>query len=93
MRKRQPDGGLVGVGGSPANTIRSIQFGPSTNAEVEVTDRPASGAAFALDMPPGATQASFTVHRTANGPVQTPFTVVDGCGEWRTFVGGGASAL
>jgi hypothetical protein len=79
--------------GQPTNTVRSIQFGRSTRAEVEVSGRPASAEAFNLDLPAGATQASFTVHRTAAGPVQTPFTVTDGCGEWRTFVGGGASAL
>ena len=25
-------------------------------------------------------------------PAMVPFTVVDGCGEWKTFVGGGTAA-
>jgi hypothetical protein len=79
--------------GQATNTVQSIRFGPSNGAEVEIQGRPASGAAFTIDLPAGATQTTFTVHRTVGGPVQTPFTVVDGCGEWKTFVGGGPSSF
>lgn len=79
--------------GQPTNTIRSIQFGRNTNAEIEAPGRAASAEAFSLETPADTTQTSFTVHRTGNGPVQAPFVVVDGCGEWRTFVGGGASTF
>jgi hypothetical protein len=79
--------------GQPANTVNSIQFGPSTSAEVEIPGRPASSGAFTLDLPAGTTHTAFTVHRTASGPVNMPFTIVDGCGEWGTFVGGGAGAF
>jgi hypothetical protein len=79
--------------GQATNTIRSIQFGRSTGAEVEFPGRPASSDAFDLSLPPGATQATFTVHRTAGGSVQVPFSIVDDCGAWRTFVGGGGSSF
>jgi hypothetical protein len=79
--------------GQATNTATSIQFGQSTGAEVEIGPRPADSRPFTFTPPAGATQATFIVHRTAGGPVQTPFTVIDGCGEWRTFVGGGASAF
>jgi hypothetical protein len=40
--------------------------------------------AFALD---------FTVERVSPGqPTTVPFTIVDGCGEWSSFVGGGTGA-
>jgi hypothetical protein len=79
--------------GQPTNTIQSIQFGRSTSAEVEYPGRPASGDAVTVNLLPGATQATFTIHRTAAGSVQTPFSVVDDCGAWRTFVGGGGSSF
>ncbi|MFN8636467.1 MAG: heme peroxidase family protein [Chloroflexota bacterium] len=79
--------------GQPTNTLRSIQFGRSIGAEVEVVGRPATSAPFTLDLPAGATQATFGVHRTSPGPVQVPFTVADSCGDWKTFVGGGGSAF
>jgi hypothetical protein len=79
--------------GQPATPLRSIQFGRSTGAEVEYPGRGASSDAFNVDLPAGATQATFTVHRTAGGSVQAPFTAIDDCGPWRTFVGGGASSF
>ena len=37
--------------------------------------------------------ADFTVERVTPGQAtMVPFTVVDGCGEWQTFVGGGTAA-
>jgi hypothetical protein len=44
-------------------------------------------------MPVQTVGADFTVERATPGqPTTIPFTVLDGCGEWPTFVGGGANA-
>jgi hypothetical protein len=49
--------------------------------------------AFTVSLPPGTTQLTFTVGRaTAGQPTTVNFTVVDGCGDWPTFVGGGSAA-
>ena len=62
-------------------------------AEVEVTGRAAESGPFTMGVAAGTTETTFMVHRTAPGSVQTPFTVTDGCGEWRTFVGGGPGSF
>lgn len=42
----------------------------------------------------GATSYTFTVRRVTSGQgVQVPFTVVDACGSWPTFAGGGPTAF
>jgi hypothetical protein len=76
-----------------ANAIRSIEFDQARGAQVEFPGRPASVTAFSVSLPAGTTQSTFTVRRTAPGAVQVPFTVVDSCGGWRTFVGGGAGSF
>jgi hypothetical protein len=76
---------------------------------LEVTVTAGSGALTALDVssganwtidpptpieiPAGATEFTFRIRRTAPGAVAVPFTVTDACGEWPTFVGGGAGAF
>lgn len=75
------------------NTISALRFGGAprgiTNATVNV-----QGAATnvtsgqTVNMPAGATQAVLIVTRNG-GPVMVPFTLVDGCGDWPTFVGMG----
>lgn len=45
------------------------------------------------EVPDGATQLTFRVRRTNPGVVTVQMTVVDACGSWRTFVGGGANAF
>jgi len=79
--------------GFPANAVKAIRFAAGTRAEVEIPGQPTRSTAFTWTLPANTTQATFTVHRTAAGPVQLPFTVVDNCGDWTTFVGGGASAF
>ena len=42
----------------------------------------------------GASSLIFTVTRTMAGQaVQVPFVVVDGCGDWPSFAGGGPNAF
>lgn len=92
-------GGALNVTVSPtpqndgaANTLQRIVFGTLQNATVTL-----NGAAVAdgqtVTLPAGATSASLEVRRASPGAATTvPFTVVDTCGEWKTFVGGGTGA-
>jgi hypothetical protein len=74
------------------NRLQSIQFGELQNATVTLNGQPvASGQTVTL--PANTTSQSFTVRRITAGKATTvPFTVVDGCGSWKTFVGGGTAA-
>jgi hypothetical protein len=80
------------VNGSTSNAVSELRFGAFQNATVIVNGQPvASGQTVVL--PPNTSQVGLTVQRATPGqPTTVPFTVVDGCGTWRTFVGGGASA-
>ena len=49
---------------------------------------------FTVNYPPGTRQATFYVARLTAGQVSTvSVDVIDGCGAWPTFVGGGPSAF
>jgi YVTN family beta-propeller protein len=87
----------IQVQGTPLTTqepdpVRSLRFGTLQNAKVTVNGQPiASGETFTA--PAGSTAVAFSVERITPGqPTTVPFTVTDGCGEWQTFVGGGAGA-
>jgi hypothetical protein len=83
--------------------IDHIQFGtfgaPFQNARVAVTS-PAGGLAgqllgFTYTPPPSTTAVTITIERvvpSGEGMVN-PIYFYDGCGEWRTFVGGGPEAF
>ncbi|MCC6178082.1 MAG: hypothetical protein IT305_22500 [Chloroflexi bacterium] len=78
-----------------AVSLLAVQFGAVTNGRVDVLgglqDLPSHAR---LELPSGTHQTTFFVRRTAPGAaVHVPFTVVDGCGPWPTFVGGGAGAF
>jgi hypothetical protein len=82
----------------PNNLLRSVTFGAATNAQIEVPIqsgvRSVQGGAggFAVQFTP-TIDLTFTVRRTTAGQATTvPLTVVDDCGEWKTFVGGGSGA-
>jgi glucose/arabinose dehydrogenase len=81
------------VTGVSVNAITHLIVDPGQRAEVEMTGQPTRSAAFVVELPPGATQASFTIHRTAPGPITVPFIVLDACGPWQSFVGWGASSF
>jgi parallel beta-helix repeat protein len=80
---------------APNNTIAQLQFGAAQNATVTVSGQAHPGGNFAATLPAGTQQTTFTVARPANGTQSTtvPFAVVDDCGAWQTFVGGGPSAF
>jgi hypothetical protein len=80
------------------NLLRSVTFDAATNAEIEVpvqtgvTTAQRGSGGFTVQFTP-TIDLTFTVRRTVAGqPTTVPLTVVDGCGEWKTFVGGGANA-
>jgi len=54
-----------------------------------------AGGNFTANLPAGSQQATFVVRRSpTNAPSTTvPFTVMDDCGGWKSFVGGGANAF
>jgi len=103
---RQPGGpALIATISARSNcgTIISMQFGVPgrsfDNARVTVT-APTGGPAgqtsgFAFTPPAGTTQVSLTIQRVAEqgGATVAPVRIVDGCGEWPTFIGGGSEAF
>ena len=74
------------------NPLQQIRFGTFQNATVSVDGAAVVSGQTAV-LPAGRFAVDIVVRRvTAGVPATVPFTVVDGCGEWQTFVGGGASA-
>ena len=79
----------IGVIGSQ-NTLRQVRFAGGDNALAASRGQSGPGA-FTVSLPSGLTEESFTVNRiTVGHPMHLPLVVVDGCGEWHTFVGAGA---
>jgi uncharacterized protein YkwD len=84
----------AGVATGPTqNSLTAIRFGSMVNATVDVSGvgRAASGTTVTLAR--GSQQAMFVVRRATPGAVTVPLVLTDACGEWRTFVGAGATAL
>jgi hypothetical protein len=79
------------------NTLQTLRFGEprlSNNELVDVGGVSGRSGAFVVTLAPGTTSTTFTVRRALAGQSTTVhFTVVDGCGAWPTFVGGGPSAF
>lgn len=77
-----------------ANWLRWLRFGAGSNALVDAGSTTGSPGSFTLTVSPGTTAVSFFVRRATPGQATTlPLTVGDDCGEWPTFVGGGAGAF
>jgi len=84
------------------NYLTSLTFGDTTdalhgalvNAIVNIANQTISTAGSpAVQLTGRPTQTTFTVQRANPGqPVTVPLTVQDGCGPWKTLVGGGTSA-
>jgi hypothetical protein len=81
------------------NGLRAVRFDTFSNAAVDVGDRRDQIVAFAVSSPTGQEPSSleFFVKRQSgaqgNGSATVRLVVVDGCGEWSTFVGGGSSVF
>jgi hypothetical protein len=95
----QPGNGKlnVHVEATPLNTqqnnpLKQLQFGAFTNATVTLNGQPVSSGQT-VTLPASTIAADFTVTRVVAGqPSTVHLTIVDGCGAWPTFVGGGAGA-
>jgi hypothetical protein len=73
------------------NSVRQLRFGAATNASIQAGGQTAAGN-FTMTPPAGTAATTFIVQRVQAGqPVQVPLVVVDGCGEWPTFVGAGTA--
>ena len=76
------------------NGMREVRFGAATNARIDAGGQTGRAGSFTVPLSAQPRQFSFTVRRAAGGAATTvPLTVVDACGDWRTFVGGGPSAF
>jgi spore coat protein U-like protein len=79
---------------APNNTLAQLKFGAAQNATIEIGGQVRPNGSFTESFAPGTQQATFIVRRQTPGqPTTVPFTVVDDCGAWQTFVGGGPSAF
>jgi hypothetical protein len=76
-------------GRGAANELRTLEFGPARNARIVIGGGEESGN-FTQPLPGGATRTTFAVRRAGPGAFTVPLTVVDGCGDWSTFVGLGS---
>ena len=73
-------------------SLSSLRFGTATNARIDITDGQSGMTGnFTISIPAGSTSAAFMVRRAQAGAMTVSFTVVDGCGDWPTFVGLGGS--
>jgi hypothetical protein len=78
--------------GSAPNLLQTLQFTRLDNAVVEIGSQ--VGVAGTFNVLPAATNLTLFVRRAAPGAASmVEFTVLDGCGPWPTFVGGGPSAF
>jgi hypothetical protein len=83
---------VTDVNGPTVNELKTITFGVPTNGRVIVAGQTHTDG-FTLTPPPHTFKAEFSVQRVQAGvPTMVPLTIVDLCGSWSSFVGGGTSA-
>ncbi|MFN8633021.1 MAG: right-handed parallel beta-helix repeat-containing protein [Chloroflexota bacterium] len=89
------DGRLRVTVSSGRGSIRTIDFGAAANALVEIPGTTSGTAGNFTFTPPANTgQVTFYVRRATAGSAATVQVIVtDGCGPWRSFVGGGPAAF
>jgi hypothetical protein len=76
------------------NAIREIRIGQVQNGTVDAAGRTGLGSGAVIAFPSPVTSTTLIVRRVTAGQATTvPLTIVDGCGEWKTFVGGGPTAF
>jgi hypothetical protein len=79
--------------GTQSNHMRSLRFGPTQNALIDIGSQVGASGTFTFAPPPYAKQIWFDIRAQSPGAVQVPVTVVDACGDWPSFVGGGESVF
>jgi len=70
-----------------------MRFERLDNAAIDTRDRSDQRAPFVLELSDQPRQAGFVVHRLSVDSFMAYVVIVDSCGEWPTFVGGGLSAF
>jgi hypothetical protein len=79
---------------TPINRLVELRFGAGTNTLVDVGGQTGRSGSFTVPLADRPATVSFVVQRAIAGQAShLPFTVVDVCGLWPTFVGGGPSAF
>jgi hypothetical protein len=85
---------LVTVAASGANTwLTALRFTQTPNALVDLPGQSGRTGSFTVGLPDGTTSTQFWVRRASAGAATVRLVVVDRCGEWPTFVGGGPGAF
>jgi YVTN family beta-propeller protein len=80
------------VNGPTQNELRELRFAAPVNGRITLNGQ-AQTDAFTHTPPAGTARVGFSVQRVTPGQATTvPLTVVDRCGTWPTFVGGGANS-
>jgi uncharacterized protein (DUF1501 family) len=73
--------------------IREIRFGPTQNASVDIGGQTGQTGSFTYRPATPGNEVWFFARKLAAGASTIPIVVVDDCGEWKSFVGGGATAF
>jgi tartrate-resistant acid phosphatase type 5 len=75
--------------------ITAVRFGQARNALIDVPGGPLGATGnFNVALSSAGSGYTFTVRRAVPGQiVHVPFVVVDACGDWSTFVGGGPASF
>lgn len=76
-----------------ADSLQELRFGAGTNALVDIGTLVGSPGSVTVPLPSRPATVAFSVRQAASGAVTVPFVAVDGCGDWPTFVGAGATSL
>jgi len=74
------------------NHVLALEIARTTNALVDVVGMAGRTGTFVVALPGTSARATFDVRRDRPGAATVQLTVVDRCGRWPTFVGGGPSA-
>jgi hypothetical protein len=71
------------------NRLLALQFTGTANALVDLGGQNGRTGAFTVHLPGTSATTTFSIRRASGGPATASLTVVDRCGSWSTFVGGG----
>ena len=75
------------------NRVLAIEVDRTNNALVDIGGQVGRTGTFSVSLPGTSASTSFTIRRQSSGAVTVNLAVVDRCGRWTTFVGGGPNAF
>jgi hypothetical protein len=85
---------LVTVTASGANNwLTGLRFTRTANAFVDLPGQGGQAGGFNVSLPSDTISTQFWVRRASAGAATVQVTVVDRCGDWPTFVGGGPGSF